>query len=322
MSARESRYRTMSYIKQILVIVDPTASEHQAVAKAALLAEKFNARLELFVCDTKAAREIRLLSHVRTKPGAPVPVNIKGVLESLAVPLRARGLDVTTETTSADPLHVGLIDRMRHTRADLVVKDTHHHSLAQRTFLTNTDWQLIRHCPVPLLLTKGAPWAAAPCIVAAVDPGHVNDKPKILDHWIIEHASLFAQRLHGQLHVLHVYVPMAIVGAATIASPSMAAAATPEDLALEEQSRRKLVTSLVSEYDVAPERIHLELGGPAQMLPIAAARVHADVVAMGAIARSGLKRIFVGSTAEDVLERLPCDALILKPPQFSEGSDY
>lgn len=308
----------MGYIKQILVIVDPTAGEHPSISKAALLAEKFNARLELFVCDTKAAREARLVSHVRTSPGAPVPVNIKGMLESLAAPLRARGLDVATECVCAEPLHVGLIDRTRHTNADLVVKDTHHHSLAQRTFLTNTDWQLIRGCPAPLLLTKSRPWAAAPRIVAAVDPGHVNDKPEILDHWIVEHASLFAQRLHGELHVAHVFLPLAIIGAATISGPSMAAAMTPEDLTREEQGRRKLITALVSEYNVPPENIHLELGGPAQVLPIAAARVHADVMTMGAIARSGLKRIFVGSTAEDVLERLPCDALIVKPPQFAE----
>lgn len=38
---------------------------------------------------------------------------------------------------------------------------------------------------------------------------------------------------------------------------------------------------------------------------------------MGAISRSGLQRAFLGSTAEDVLERLPCDALIVKPPDFS-----
>ncbi|HEY0682833.1 MAG TPA: universal stress protein [Steroidobacter sp.] len=308
----------MGYIKQILVIVDPTASEHPSVTKAALLAEKFDARLELFVCDTKAAREIRLLSHVRAHPAAPLHVNIKGMLESLAMPLRARGIDVTTECVCADPLHVGLIDRTRHTSADLVVKDTHHHSLAQRTFLTNTDWLLIRGCPAPLLLTKGRPWAATPRIVAAVDPGHVNDKPEILDHWIVEHASLLAQRLHGELHVTHVYLPLAIVGAATISGPSMAAALTPDDLTREEQSRRKQITTLVSEYNVPPENIHLELGGPAQVLPIAAERVHADVMTMGAIARSGLKRIFVGSTAEDVLERLPCDALIVKPPQFAE----
>ena len=302
----------MSHIKQILVIVDPTAGEHPSIAKAALLAEKFNARLELFVCDTKAAREARLVSHVRTSPGAPVPVNIKGMLESLAAPLRMRGLDVTTECVCADPLHIGLIDRTRHTNANLVVKDTHHHSLAQRTFLTNTDWQLIRGCPVPLLLTKSRPWAAAPRIVAAVDPGHVNDKPEILDRRIVEHAALFAQRLHGELHVAHVYLPLAIVGAATISGPSMAAAMTPDDLTREEQARRKQIAALVSELPVPPENIHLELGGPAQVLPTAAARIHADVLTMGAIARSGLKRIFVGSTAEDVLERLPCDALIVK----------
>lgn len=309
----------MGYIKQILVIVDPTAGQHPAVDKAALLAQKFNARLELFVCDTKAAREMRLSAHVRKHPGEPFPLDIKGILESLARPLRERGLDVTTETVCADPLHVGLIDRTRHTNADLVVKDTHHHSLAQRTFLTNTDWQLIRGCPVPLLLTKSAPWADVPRIVAAVDPGHVNDKPEILDHWIVEHASLFAQRLHGELHVLHVYLPMAIIGAATTVNPPMVAAAAPEDLALEEKHRRALVTALVSEYNVADKNIHLELGGPAQVLPLAAQRINADVMTMGAIARSGLKRIFVGSTAEDVLERLLCDALIVKPPKFGDN---
>jgi universal stress protein E len=308
----------MDYIKQILVIVDPTASEHPAIAKAALLAEKFKARIELFVCDTKSAREMRLAAHVRTRPGEPFPVNIKALLETLAAPLRSRGLDVTTECAHADALHVGLIDRTRRTNADLVIKDTHHHSLAQRTFLTNTDWQLIRGCPVPLLLTKNTKWPSVPRIFAAVDPGHANDKPEMLDHWIVEHASLLAQRLEGELHVVHAYLPMAVIGVATAGNPPLVAAVTPEDLAVEETNRRKLMEPLLSEFHLGSERIHLELGGPAQTLPRAAESLHADVLAMGAIARSGLKRIFIGSTAEDVLERLPCDALVVKPPNFAE----
>jgi universal stress protein E len=312
----------MDYIKQILVIVDPTASEHPAIAKAALLADKFNARIELFVCDTKSTREMRLAAHARTRPGEPFPASVKALLETLALPLRRRGLDVTTECGHADVLHVGLIDRTRHTNADLVIKDTHHHSLAQRTFLTNTDWQLIRGCPVPLLLTKNTQWASVPRIFAAVDPGHVNDKPEMLDHWIVEHAVLLAQRLEGELHAVHVYLPMAIVSVGTAGNPPLAAVVTPEDVAIEEAHRRKLVEALLSEYQLGPERIHLEVGGPAQVLPDAAASLHADVLTMGAIARSGLKRIFIGSTAEDVLERLPCDALIVKPPNFSQRSDY
>jgi universal stress protein E len=43
------------------------------------------------------------------------------------------------------------------------------------------------------------------------------------------------------------------------------------------------------------------------------------VMVMGALSRRGLKRAFIGSTAEDVLEHLPCDALIVKPPDFAEA---
>ena len=307
----------MSCIDQILVIVDPTAASQPAIAKAALLAENCDARLELFVCDTKAARELRFLSHAQSHPGEAFPLSTKAFLESQARPLRARGLDVTTEALIADPLHIGLIERTRHTHADLVVKDTHHHSLAQRTFLTNTDWELIRGCPAPLLLTRGAPWATAPRILAAVDPGHVNDKPEILDRCIMEYAALFARQLQGELQVLHAYLPLAILSAASAASPPLATAVTTEDLALEERTRRELLAPLVDDYCVAADKVHLQMGGPAQVLPRAAASLQADVLVMGAIARSGLQRIFLGSTAEDVLEHLPCDALIVKPPAGS-----
>ena len=42
----------MNPICNILVIVDPTATNHPSIEKGALLAEKFGARLELFVCET------------------------------------------------------------------------------------------------------------------------------------------------------------------------------------------------------------------------------------------------------------------------------
>jgi len=34
---------------------------------------------------------------------------------------------------------------------------------------------------------------------------------------------------------------------------------------------------------------------------------------MGALARSGLKRLLIGNTAERVLDHLPCDLLVIKP---------
>ena len=307
----------MNSIRNILVIVDPTAKEQPAVDKAARLAQAFRARLELFLCDTRSSREARLSREARSASSTTTPFSAKALLESLAAPLRARGLDVTTETECADPLHAALVDRTRRTSADLVVKDTHHHSVAQRTFLTNTDWNLIRGCPVPLLLTKQTAWSTPPRILAAIDPSHANDKPAVLDHRILEHASAFAKATDGELHAVHVYIPLAIIAAATVASAPLTVAVSPEDLTRGEAEKCKQVRELVREYGLPDARVHVDAGGPGSVLPRMAQDLHADIVAMGAVSRSGVKRVFLGATAEDVLERLPCDALMVKPPDFT-----
>jgi universal stress protein E len=36
---------------------------------------------------------------------------------------------------------------------------------------------------------------------------------------------------------------------------------------------------------------------------------------MGAVSRNALQRLFLGSTAETVLDHVPCDLLIVHPPR-------
>jgi universal stress protein E len=119
-----------------------------------------------------------------------------------------------------------------------------------------------------------------------------------------------------------VYLPVAIIAATAAGSPPVAITVSAEDLAREAQQKRSQLQGLVAEYRVSPANVHLEVGGAAAVLPRAAGDIRADIVAMGAISRSGLKRIFIGSTAEDVLERLPCDALIVKPPDFAAALPF
>ena len=42
----------------------------------------------------------------------------------------------------------------------------------------------------------------------------------------------------------------------------------------------------------------------------------ADFVVSGAVSRRGLQRLFIGSTAERMLDRLPCDLVTVKPEGF------
>jgi hypothetical protein len=44
--------------------------------------------------------------------------------------------------------------------------------------------------------------------------------------------------------------------------------------------------------------------------------VKASLVVMGAVSRSGLKRLLIGNTAEAILDSLTCDVLVMKPGRF------
>ena len=308
----------MSSISNILVIVDPTAKQQPAVEKAAVLAERFGARLDLFICDTKAARNLREAARLSESPQAPAKDDLHELLEALALPLRKRGLDVATEVTAADPLHTALLNRVKHTCADLVIKDTHHHTVAQRTFLTHTDWELIRGCPVPLLLVKPTPWSPAHRVGAAIDPGHLDDKPRLLDRCILHEADRLAKALDGELHIIHAYIPAAMITAASVTVPPKVVDVPQEILARERQEKLEEITALTAECLLPAKNIHLETGSVGDVLCRLAREHEIDVMAMGAVSRSGLKRILIGSTAEVVLEQLPCDLLVVKGPNFAE----
>src|SRR5690606_6726219 len=83
-----------------------------------------------------------------------------------------------------------------------------------------------------------------------------------------------------------------------------------------ENEHRNALEALLAGYPVEPENVHLEEGVAHQVLVRVAEDLHIDFVVMGAVSRSGLKRIFVGSTAERALDRLPCDLIIIKRAGF------
>jgi universal stress protein E len=47
-----------------------------------------------------------------------------------------------------------------------------------------------------------------------------------------------------------------------------------------------------------------------------ARRLSAAIVVMGAMSRRGLKRFFIGNSAEQLLDELRCDLLVVKPARF------
>ncbi|MDP9011934.1 MAG: universal stress protein [Pseudomonadota bacterium] len=311
----------MDRITDILVIVNPLVRDQPAIAKAATLARWLGASIELLICDTLSSRKTHTEGELPALGNALLSDNVDSLLEQLAEPLRDDGIDVTTQVISGDPVHETVISWMRNSPADLVIKDTHHHSLAKRTFATNTDWHLIRACPVLLLLTKPPLWETPPVLMAAVDPGHVNDPSAALDRRILDVTVSLANRFDAQVHAVHSYLPSTITTAAVGGMPPLTGVSA-EALAAERALRRSQIKRLTDEYEVADANLHVDAGSTAEYLPWMAAEWRVDILAMGATARGGLKRVLIGSTAERVLERLPCDVLVVKSPDFAKNLPF
>ena len=308
----------MKELKKVLAVVDPTVAEQPAVNRAAWLARRSGAELELLVCyyNEYLSGDRLFDSPSLEKARDEVIRNHERHLETLAQPLRADGVVVKTSAVWDHPLYEGIVRHAVETGADLVIKDTHHHSAVTRALLTNTDWNLIRTCPIPLWLVKPTTLADKPVFIAAIDPMHQHDKPAALDDEILHVAKGIAGQVGGDVHAFHSYDPRIAVATAT------ANAYIPVSLPFDEieqqmhEDHEKRFTEITDFHEIDKDNAHLVAGLTHEELPAIAEKLDAAVVVMGAVARNRWKRLFIGATAERTLEDLPCDLLIIKPDWF------
>lgn len=312
----------MKRLDRILAVLDPTAEVQPALAKAATLARRSGATLELFICDfdpSLSGQPFFDTDRLRGLREEFVAERLE-YLEEIAEDLRAEGLAVETHVHWDNPTYRGIVRRVEESSPDLVVKDTHYHTTLRRTLFTNTDWNLIRTCPAPLLLAKPADWPDAPRIVAALDPGHLGDKPAALDYDILDWAALVAAQMGGEVHAVHAFFPAGLIAATTtLGGMPLVAGGVATDLV--ETERRRIAGALdaiVGEQGLPADRVHLEQGAANEVLPRVAERLQAALMVMGAVSRSRLQEVFLGSTAERVLDRIGCDVLVVKPGDFTE----
>lgn len=64
---------------------------------------------------------------------------------------------------------------------------------------------------------------------------------------------------------------------------------------------------------------HLELGNPAEQITKLANDLDADVIVVGTHGRTGMKRLVLGSVAEQVLRQAECPVFVVHPKNFLEG---
>jgi universal stress protein E len=303
----------MNDIRRILVAIkNPSAKALPAVLKASQLAKAFAAELILFqsiALPIYVEGDVSYLTAGLADLQRCTGEACEKVLEAIARKLRRKGIKVSVSAQFDYPIYEAVIREATRLKADLIVAEQHHGHRAA-SLLHLIDWELLRLSPVPVLLVKDARAYRHPKILAAVDPDHTYAKPVWLDREILNAGQEIAKVLRGTLHAVHAYTPIpplafpsgAITQEAVEAVNARSGEAANRKLgrALRDAEMRNVVSHVIGRH-------------PADAIAEVAGEIHSSLVVMGAISRSGFKRLLIGNTAERILDRLSCDVLVIKP---------
>ena len=302
----------------ILAILELDSAPDNLISRATWIAQSFDYRVHLVLFEpengallggfaiSNEAEAIRQELH-RTQDE---------IVESYAAKLRDNGVDTTTSVLRQRPLDDGILTIAEAVKARMIVKETRFHSIAERGILVDTDWQLMRISPYPLWFVKSDLMPENPVVVAAVDPSNAHDKPAALDREIVQTAIAVAKAIDGDVHLLHTYERLSGIGKAANRTFKPTKLPIDEIDARIKAEHRNALDTLAAASGVDADHTHQLPGRTQDILPSFSRSQNAGLVVMGALARWGVKRMIIGSTAERVIDHLPCDVLIVRISEY------
>ena len=249
------------------------------------------------------------------------------VLDQRIAPLQNR-LDAGATVLVGTPF-IEIIREVIRSKRDLVVKMADGDGGFADQLFGSDDRQLLRKCPCPVWLIKAAERQPYRTILAAVDVSDTDrrwhETKRALNLQVLELASSLALAEDAELHLVHIWHPIA--EAALRHGRSMLSKTHVDDYVetvrlAAEHGLTELIeqtTSNMKAEEMARLKLqtHLVKGTARTLIPTLAEKLAADVLILGTVARTGIPGFVIGNTAEEILNRIDCSVLAIKPQGFA-----
>ncbi|WP_028863738.1 universal stress protein UspE [Psychromonas aquimarina] len=301
--------------QNILVFIDPTQESQPAFDRAATIARKEKgAKITLFLCCYDLSYEMTSLSSAEERQAMQniVVKENKEWLLALAQPYQEKGLNIDCLVRWHNrPFQAAILEVLQN-KHDLVIKSTHQHSKLSAILFTPTDWNLLRKCPVPVLLVKNHEWPENGNILCAIDCKSIQDEDHHkLNIQILSEAKAIAEMIEANIHIVNAFPspPMNIM----LELPEFDPINYEDGL---KKFHQKTLNEYAESHQILAPRTHLRQGLPEDVISDIANEIDAELVILGSVGRSGLSATLLGHTAEQVIDSLNCDLLALKPEGF------
>lgn len=219
----------------------------------------------------------------------------------------ADGLQATGEVLWSPIPHEAILARCLELKPGLVIKDVGRERLLPRLLFTALDWRLARYCPAPLLLVHDRSGHLPQRILAAVDTSPAESTAGALNDRVLE-AARQCELDGASLDVAHVFPYLPVESQPYQTLEQVYAMARDADL--------DAFKAFALAQQIPPERRHWREGNPAQKIIELVNQQAIDLLVLGSAYRSAFDRLLLGSTSEALVDRIPCDVLLVKPPEF------
>jgi universal stress protein E len=303
----------MQRFKKILVSVDVRSVVHPVLERAATMAQQNGASLKIVDVVQEFAWPLRLVTPDYEHIQQLLTQEKQQLLDSLAVPLRERGIDVTT-TVLHGTSSLEIVRDVQRDGHDLVMREAKGPSSRSSGFFGNTSLRLLRKCPCPLWVVNSADPAPIEKVLAAVDPMPHGPEHAQLDATIMELAQSLCKAEEARLYVAHAW--------GLYAENVLRYKMGDDELHRLEDSARAEVernyNGFLADYGLSTgdENVLLLKGDPGDVISQVVRERGIDLIVMGTVAHQGVFGMVMGSTAETVLQRVECSVLAIKPPGF------
>lgn len=302
----------MKRFKNILVVSATASGDNKALERAVRLASDNAARLTVAVCFDEKEYEQSFHQLVNE-----IVLGLEEQLEIIVEPARKQGLIVETRVLVGKAF-IEIIKQVLRNGHDLVMKTAQETSRAELLLFSSTDMKLMRKCPCPVWMISPRLGETTGSILAAVDPDAVEGEGQALNTTIMELATSLSMLEECPLHVVHAW---SVPYEDTLRHSPFLRVSHPDaakHIAEIETRHKNGLNNLVAKFHrVAPEmNVHLIKGGAWEVIPTLAKEKNVEVVIMGTVCRTGLAGLIIGNTAEEVLQRMDCSVLAIKPQGF------
>jgi nucleotide-binding universal stress UspA family protein len=296
----------MDNFRKIFVAIDFSPGSDQALKHAHERAASTGAQLAVCHIVPNELRSNLLFPHISRITALKFPLEMKRVAEAASV----RVTEVTSRTEGQFELIVDdgtpqalILDRAEEWLADLIIMGSHGQTSAANVLLGSVTESVVRHAHCPVLIVR--PCETTRRIVAGTD----FSDPALP---ALKVAADEARRVGGELTIVHsldlVWAPAAY--------PAMAFGGTPFNISQDQIKELEMIATQRLEESLKQLNATgdtLVTTGPAgtALIEIAVER-KADLIVVGTIGRTGLRRALLGSVAETVAKGAPCSVLIVR----------